>query len=174
MFLNIKLKIKINIFKNQMTSNSDQTQNEEKYLSYKDIYNSRKYLICLLPKPCREVLNVSLKKKIENRDMLYKVFSDSIQSQYSTSKTYILSIISITDEKWVHENYIYNIVFIAVPKDLIYKLENENIHTIKYYIGKSNNSTEFKILNEAPHLNMLSTGDSDGNYLPFSWLVNIS
>lgn len=157
-----------------MISNNNENRIEQNSPSYEEIYNTRRYLVCLLPKTCREVLKVSLKKKIENRDTLYKIFSESIQCQYSTSKIYILSIICITDEKWVHENYIYHIIFISVPRDLIYKLENENIHSIKYYIGKSNNSTEFTILNKVPDLNMLSTSDSDGNYLPFSWLVNIS
>ena len=157
-----------------MISNNNENRIEQNSPSYEEIYNTRRYLVCLLPKTCREVLKVSLKKKIENRDTLYKIFSESIQCQYSTSKIYILSIICITDEKWVHENYIYHIIFISVPRDLIYKLENENIHSIKYYIGKSNNSTEFTILNNVPDLNMLSTSDSDGNYLPFSWLVNIS
>ena len=165
-----------------MISNNNENRIEQNSPSYEEIYNTRRYLVCLLPKTCREVLKVSLKKKIENQDMLFNIFSESIQCQYSTSKIYILSIRCITDETYllenkctqVNNNYIYHIIFISVPKDLIYKLENENIHCIKYYIGKSNNSTEFKILNEAPHLNMLSTGDSDGNYLPFSWLVNMS
>ena len=152
--------------------------------SYSQLYYSTKQIICLLPQTCRKITSVTLPKKIDNNDVLYKTFSEAIQMQYNTSKTYIMSIrgrfenlykleLGISEVEDNSKEYIYDIVFIIVPKELIYKLEREGVHCVKYYVGKSENSREVKILNEAPTLDMISTKDSNIS-VPFSFRVNIS
>ena len=152
--------------------------------SYSELFYSRKELVCLLPNTSRKLIKVGLPKKIENMDILYKTFSESIESQYNTSKIYMMSIrgtfdkmyqleLGISDVPDNSKQYYYDIVFIIVPKELIYKLENEGVHCIKYYVGKSQNSADFKILDSIPPLNMISTTDNM-MHLPFSWRVNLS
>lgn len=158
--------------------------NQVKNLSYREVYNSRKQLVCLLPNACREEITVSLPRAIEDQDLLFKTFSESIQLQYTKMKIYVLSIRAQSDKLYQIEmniisknnnkQYFYDIVYIMVPKELIYKFENESINHIIFYIGKSKNNNEFKILDKSPTLDMISTENIHGIPLPFSWGINLS
>ena len=157
--------------------------------TFSDLYYREKQIVVLLPETYRKILKLSLPKKIEDKDVLYKTISESIQLQYNSSKIYILSIIKEFDEIYKididssnsesnkKKVYYYNIIYIIVPKDLIYKLENEGINSIKYYIVKSDTTggqTQIKFSNRLPSLDMISTMGENNMYLPFSWRVNIS
>tara|TARA_A100001011_G_scaffold311667_1_gene328799 strand:- start:5522 stop:6037 length:516 start_codon:yes stop_codon:yes gene_type:complete len=158
--------------------------NEVNNPSYREVFNSRKRLVCLLPNACREQITVSLPREIHDLDLLFKTFSESLQLQYTKMKIYVLSIRAQSDKLYQLEmnivsknddkQYYYDIVYIMVPKELIYKFENEGINHIIFYIGKSKNKNEFKILNGTPSLDIISTENSQGTPLPFSWGINLS
>lgn len=158
---------------------------QEETPTYSQLYYCTRQVICLLPETCRKILTITLPKKIENNELLYKTFSESVQLQFNTSKSYIMSIrgrfenlykleLGISEVEDNSKEYIYDIVFIIVPKELIYKLENEGVHCIKYFVGKSQNSKEFKILDRIPTLDMISTTTDNNIKVPFSFRVNIS
>lgn len=170
-----------------MMSNSDSTfnlQNTNMLGSlYHQVYSLFKDVVCLVPEYCRRTITITIPKKIENQEILYNSFTDSLQSQYSNFKVYVMSIRCNHDELYQLEmgisgddindkQYAYDIVYLIIPKELIYKFENENIHCIKYYVGTSKNNSEFKILNKAPTLDMISASEND-KPLPYSWRANM-
>ena len=151
---------------------------------YHQVYSLYKAVVCLVPQNSRRSVRITIPKKIENQEILYNSFTDSLQSQYSNCKVYIMSIRCNHDELYQLEmgiskddvndkQYSYDIVYLIIPKELIYRFESENINCIKYYIGTSKNNTEFKILNKAPTLDMISAYENH-KPLPFSWRVNMS
>jgi hypothetical protein len=156
--------------------------------SYREIFNLRKELVCLLPNVYREEITVSLPNNIENQDILFKAFSESIQMQYTKMKIFIISIRKLSDplyqleykhikmnaEVTNNKEHQYYIVYIMVPNELINRFKNEGINNIKVYIGKSKNKNEFKILDKPPNLSMISIQNARGVPLPFSWVINLS
>ena len=58
--------------------------------------------------------------------------------------------------------------------DLIIQFESNGICRVGFYVGKSNNPNEFKILDNSPLINMISTEDKKGRMLPFSLVANLS
>lgn len=171
-----------------MMSNSDSTfnlQNTNMLGSlYHQVYSLFKDVVCLVPEYCRRTITITIPKKIENQEILYNSFTDSLQSQYSNFKVYVMSIRCNHDELYQLEmgiskddvndkQYSYDIVYLIIPKELIYRFESEHINCIKYYVGTSKNNSEFKILNKAPTQDMISAYEND-KPLPFSWRVNMS
>ena len=75
-----------------MMSNSDSTfnlQNTNMLGSlYHQVYSLFKDVVCLVPEYCRRTITITIPKKIENQEILYNSFTDSLQSQYSNFKVY--------------------------------------------------------------------------------------
>ena len=151
---------------------------------YHQVCSLFKDVVCLVPKDCRRCITITVPKKIENQEILYNSFTDSLQLQYSNFKVYVMSIRFNHDELYQLEmgiskddvndkQYSYDIVYLIIPKELIYRFESEHINCIKYYVGTSKNNSEFKILNKAPTQDMISAYEND-KPLPFSWRVNMS
>lgn len=144
----------------------------------------KKTFICLLPEQCRQSTFVTIPREINDQDTLHNMFKQSIQLQYPNHKIYIMSIRCTHDELYKLEygeqdsmqesKYHYNILYLIIPKDLIIKFESNSICRVGFYVGKSNNPNEFKILDNAPLINMISTEDKKGRMLPFSLVVNLS
>jgi len=142
--------------------------------------------ICLLPYMCRQEIMVTIPKEIKDQDALNKMFTESIQLQYPNYKIYITAIRCTEDILYKLENkittenvinqkeYNYHIIYLIVPKELLAKLKSKNISTIAFYIGRSSNPTEYKIIDKAPTLDMISTKNQNGKHLPFAFCVNIS
>jgi len=144
----------------------------------------KKVLICLLPQQSRQSTFVTIPKKIDNKDILHNMFTQSIQIQYPNHKIYIISIRCTHDKLYKLEygeedsmqesKYHYNIIYLIIPKDLIIQFESNGICRVGFYVGKSNNPNEYKILDKPPLINIISTEDKKGRKLPFSVVVNLS
>ena len=160
-------------------------QNANMFITpYHQVYSLFKEVVCLVPQDSRRSITITIPKKIENQEILYNSFTDSLQSQYSNFKVYVMSIRCNHDELYQLEmgisrddindkQYAYDIVYLIIPKELIYKFESEHINCIKYYVGTSKNNSEFIILDKPPTLDMISVYEND-KPLPFSWRVNMS
>lgn len=164
-------------------TNNMEIEPTPKNSSHTNLFNLRKQLICLLPNACRNELTISLPREINDQEVLFKTFTTSLETQYKTMKIYILSIRRHSDKlyqlemnivsKNTDKQYYYDIVYIIIPKELIAKFENESINHIKFYIGKSKNTKEFVILDQAPTLDMISTKNSEGINRPFACEINL-
>ena len=143
-------------------------------------------IICLLPYMCRQELIITIPKEIKDQDALNQMFTESIQGQYPNHKIYMMSIRCTKDILYKLENNItidnstkpkeikYHIIYLIIPKELLSNLETNNISSIAFYVGKSENQNEYKIIDKAPTLDMISTENNNGKKLPFSLIAIIS
>ena len=132
----------------------------------------------------QKVYDVKIPKVIKDQDTLYDMFNKSIQGQYPNHKIYIMSVRCTHDELYkleygeedsMHEqNSHYNIIYLIIPKDLIRNFELNSMCRVAFYVGKSNNQNEYKILDNSPQLNIISTEDKKGRMLPFTYVINLS
>ena len=144
----------------------------------------KKTFICLLPEQSRQSTFVTIPRKIDDQDILHNMFTQSIQLQYPNHKIYIMSIRCTHDELYKLEygeedsmqesKYHYNIIYLIIPKDLIIQFESNGICRVGFYVGKSSNPNEYKILDKPPLINIISTEDKKGRMLPFSLVANLS
>ncbi len=144
----------------------------------------KKHFICLVPEQCRQSVFVTIPKVINNQDTLYEMFTKSIQGQYPNHKIYIMSVRCTHDKLYKLEygeedcmneqNGHYNIIYLIIPKDLIRNFELNSMCRIAFYVGKSNNQNEYKILDNPPLIDIISTEDKKGRMLPFSYGINLS
>ena len=142
--------------------------------------------VCLLPYMCRQELMATIPKEIKDQDALNQMFTESIQCQYPNHKIYMMSVRctedilyklenKITSENITHQkDYNYHIIYLIIPKELLVKLKSNNVSNVAFYIGRSSNQNEYKILEKAPALDMISVQNQNGNNLPFALCVNIS
>ena len=61
------------------------------------------------------------------------------------------------------QNYIYNVTFLAIPKQFINKLFQAGIRTVKCYIGFSENMNEYPLLSGPPANEQIAKIDREGN-----------
>lgn len=144
----------------------------------------KKTFICLLPEQSRQSTFVTIPRNIDDKDILHNMFKQSIQLQYPNHKIYIMSIRCTHDELYKLEygeedsmqesKYHYNIIYLIIPKDLIIKFESNDIYRVGFYVGKSSNPNEYKILDKQPLIDIISTEDKKGRMLPFSLVANLS
>jgi len=128
-----------------------------------------KKIICLLPKQCRHTIQLTIPKKIENQDKLYEMFTLALEKNYMNSKIYVVSVILDPNSN----EYAYNIIYFIVPKELVHQFENTGAFQVSYYIGHSDNITEYKITDTPPTIDMICC-TVDGQHLPFSYIALIS
>lgn len=154
----------------------------------------------LLPRKCRNSLVLSIPKKIDNQTQLYNIFQKTLEEAHNDFKIYVIGVNYTDDELYKLQNsninnittntnniindntdnrennkkYIYDIVYFMVPKQLIIQLENMGACCLKFYIGYSEDTSEYKILTGAPTLDMVSMHDYGGLYRPYSYITNIS
>ena len=151
---------------------------------YREIYNRFNQVVCLLPETSRLSMTITVSKKITDQNILYKSITESLQEQFINSKVYVLSIRSNQDKLYRLEMgisdinlntkpYIYDIIYLVIPNKLISNFEKENVHCVKYYVGKSINNNEYKILNKAPTLDMISSY-MNSKPVPFSYTANLT
>ena len=144
----------------------------------------KKTFTCLLPEQSRQSTFVTIPTSITDQDALYSIFTQSIQLQYPNHKIYIMSIRCTQDELYkleygeedsMHEskNH-YNIIYLIIPKKLISQLESNGICRVGFYVSNSTDANEYKILDNPPLINMISTEDKKGKKLPFSLVANLS
>ena len=144
----------------------------------------KKTFICLVPEQCRQSVFVTIPRVIKDQDALYDMFTKSIQGQYPNHKIYLMSVRCTHDELYkleygeedgMHEQSShYNIIYLIIPKDLIRNFELNSMCRVAFYVSKSNNQNEYKILDNSPQLNIISTEDKKGRMLPFSYIINLS
>lgn len=136
-----------------------------------------KRIICLLPKQCRQIIQLTIPKKIDNQDKLYEMFNLALEKTYWSSKIYIVSVKldnnSDNSNNSNNNSYAYNIVYFIVPKELVHQFENTGAYLISYYIGHSDNITEYQISDNPPTLDMICATENNV-HLPFSWPALIS
>lgn len=128
-----------------------------------------KKIICLLPKPCRQIIQLTIPKKIDNQDKLYGMFTEALEKNYWNSKIYVVSVILDPNAN----SYAYNIVYFIVPKELVHQFDNTGAYQVSYYIGHSENVTEYKISDTPPTFDKVCC-TIEGQHLPFSWIALIS
>lgn len=131
-------------------------------------------IFCLIPSNWRHVFVLSLPKQIPDQDNLYKVVKQALQMQFANSKVYIMSVSLVPESPKSNQNsFSYQVIFLQIPKELINKLEIADMCNVNFYVGNFNTS-EAKILNIAPTLDMINTKDEYGNYIPFCHGVHLS
>jgi hypothetical protein len=141
--------------------------------------------VCLLPYMCRQEMMVHIPKKIKDRDTINQMVTEGVQCQYPNHKIYVISVRCTEDILYKLENkitseniidqkeYNYHIIYLIIPKELVVKFKSNNISSVAFYVGKSTNQSEYKILDKAPILDMISVQNQNGQNLPFAFTVNI-
>lgn len=154
----------------------------------------------LLPRKCRNSLTLSIPKKIDKKTEIYNIFQKTLEQAHNDFKIYIIGINDTDDELYKLQNnntnninntnimneiiddnrekkyisYTYDIVYFMVPKELIIQLENMGACCLKFYIGYSENTSEYKILTGQPTYDMVSMHNYEGLFRPYSHIANIS
>ena len=132
-----------------------------------DLLNGNTTAICLLPRNCRKFTDITIPKFISNEEFL-PVIEESLREQMPSANIWVVSI-DQKDEpggEGQDTKYIYNVVHFVVPKHLTENLKAAGITNIKFYIGLSENESEYPILNGLPHRSQIATHNRKGDLLP--------
>ena len=137
--------------------------------------NNNTEVICLLPRNCRKELVISVPIDV-SLTRFSSIIETTLQEQLPASNIYIIKIDldkEDTSTSTSTSTFIYEIIFMQVPKELIEKLRSGGVQTLHLYIGFSEEEKEYPILNHIPELEHIATKNRDGDRVPYNITIAI-
>ena len=134
---------------------------------------------CLLPRPTRNGIIITTTKYV-SKELLSAKVCETLQEDMTDTSIFILEIdesSNMTTDETTNEtiqNYIYNVTFLAIPKQFINKLFQAGIRTVKCYIGFSENINEYPLLNGPPANEQIAKVGREDEYRPYTATLKLS
>ena len=125
---------------------------------------------CLLPRNCRESFIITFPNTVSEEGMNNKI-TESLKQSMPNSSTFILCMDKINVNK---DTTGYNIVFLNIHKELINNLFLGGIKTANFYVGYSENTNEYPLLDGPPLDNQIAKYNRENKQMPYKVSIQLS